>query len=139
MLQRIQTLWTLLAAVCAALTLKYSFYSGNKLIGANGHLFQSVTATSGVLLLVIAVVLIAGSLVNIFNYKNRKKQLWITIGLIVLSLLNIIVYYKASTNFIEGTYDLTALLTLAIPIFLILAARGISKDNKLVKSADRLR
>ena len=139
MLQRIQTLWTLLAAACAALTFKFSFYSGNKVVGANGHVFQSVTATSGILLLIITVIIIAVGLVNIFNFKQRKKQLWITVGLIFLSLLNLFLYYRASQNFIEGTYDLAAILSLAIPIFLLLAVRGILKDEKLVKSADRLR
>ena len=139
MLQRIQTLWMLLAAICAALTFKFSFYSGNKLVGANGHVFQSVTASSGVLLLIITVILIAGSLVNIFNYKQRRKQIWIAIGLIVLSVLNIILYYSASRNFLEGAYELTAVLSLVIPILLVLAIRGILKDSKLVKSADRLR
>ena len=29
MLQRIQSIWLLLAAICALLTIKFSFYSGN--------------------------------------------------------------------------------------------------------------
>ncbi|HTI08893.1 MAG TPA: DUF4293 family protein [Puia sp.] len=139
MLQRIQTVWTLLAAVCAALTFKFSFYSGNKLVGANGHVFQSVTATSGVLILIITVLIVAGCLINIFNFKQRSRQLLIATGLIVLSLLNIFLYWRASQNFIEGTYDLTAVLSLAVPILLILAVRGILRDQKLIKNADRLR
>lgn len=139
MLQRIQTVWTLLAAVCAALTFKFSFYSGNKPVGANGHVFQSVTATSGVLILIITVLIVAGCLLSIASYKQRNKQLLISIVLIVVSLLNIFLYWRASHNFIEGTYDLTAVLSLAIPVLLILAVRGILRDQKLVKSADRLR
>jgi peptidoglycan/LPS O-acetylase OafA/YrhL len=91
------------------------------------------------LILLLSVIITAGALVNIFNYKNRRRQIWITIGLIVLSLFNIFLYYRSSQNFVEGTYDLTAILTLLIPFFLILAVRGITRDNKLVKSADRLR
>lgn len=139
MLQRIQTVWTLLAAVCAALTFKFSFYSGNKLVGVNGHVFQSVTATSGVLILIITVLIVAGCLTNIFNFKQRSRQLLIATALIVLSLLNIFLYWRASQNFIEGTYDLTAVLSLAIPVLLILAVRGIIRDQKLIKNADRLR
>jgi hypothetical protein len=146
MLQRIQTIWMLLAAVCAALTFKFSFYSGNKIVGANGHLFQSVTAvpnrySGSILILIITVLIVAGALVNIFNFKARKKQVWMTVGLILLSLINILLYWQASgvPPFIEGTYDLTALLSLAIPVLLILALRGIMRDDKLVKSADRLR
>ena len=32
MIQRVQTIWLLLASACAFLSLKLSFYSGNKLI-----------------------------------------------------------------------------------------------------------
>lgn len=153
MLQRKQTLWALLAIICAALTFKFSFYSGNMAVGLNGHVFMSVkavpvlgfgkeSASSGsVLILIVTCVLIAGTLINIFNYKARKKQLWITIGLIVLSVLNIFLYahYSGVPPFTEGQYNLTALLALGIPVFLLFAALGIVRDQKLVKSADRLR
>jgi hypothetical protein len=142
MLQRIQSIWIFLAAVCAALTFKFPFYTGNTVVGNNGHLFDNLTATSSILILIITIVIIGGSLVNIFNYKDRKKQLWITIALIVLSLLNIVLYYIKTTpghGFIEGGFALSALLTLVVPVLLILAVRGIMRDQKLVKSVDRLR
>jgi|SRR5579859_5160062 len=153
MLQRKQTLWALLAVICIALTFQFSFYSGNMTVGANGHVFMHVkalptfgigkdSASSGsVLILIITVILLAGTLFNIFNFKARKNQLWITIGLIFLSLLNILLYWRASGTppFTEGSYNLGALFSAAIPILLIMAARGISRDEKLVKSADKLR
>jgi hypothetical protein len=101
MLQRKQTLWMLLAVICAALTFKFSFYSGNVVVGKDGHVFLEEKAVpvlsfgkdsagaGSVLILIVTVVLLAGLLINIFNYKARSKQLWITIGLIFLSLLNI--------------------------------------------------
>jgi hypothetical protein len=153
MLQRKQTIWTLLAIICAALTFKFSFYSGNVQVGANGHVFMSLKAVpaiglgsdsasaGSVLILIVTSILIVGSLINIFNYKQRSKQLWITLGLIVLALLNIFLYWQASRppHFVEGNYNIGALLSLAIPVFLILAVRGIAKDQKLIKSVDRLR
>ena len=142
MLQRIQTLWTFLAVACAVLTLKFSFFSGNKPPDAAAtKMFHSVTATSSVFLLVLTVAIIVTGLVNIFNYKNRRLQVRITLLLILLSLVNIVLYYLETKKFLpaEGTFDLTAVLALAIPVFLVLAARGIIKDEKLVKSADRLR
>ena len=149
MLQRKQTLWTLLALICAALTFKFSFYSGNVQVGAYGHEFRQLTAlptfvngsSGSILILIVTILLVAGTLLNIFNYKTRQKQLWITLGLFVLSLLNIFLYWRASgaPSFLEGTYTFTAVLSFAIPVFLLLAARGIAKDQKLVKSADRLR
>jgi hypothetical protein len=150
MLQRRQTIWTLLAAVFAALTFKFSFFSGNVQVGTNGHVFRGLTAVpvfidggcGSVLILIVTILIIVGALYNIFNYKARTKQLWITIGLIVLSLLNIFLYWQASLtpqHFMEGHYDLTAVFTLIIPVLLIFAARGIMRDQRLVKSADRLR
>src|SRR6185437_15312806 len=98
-----------------------------------------LTAASTPWLVIIGIAMTAGILVNIFNYKKRKQQLSITMALMVSSLLNIVVYWFAHNRYIDGTFSLSALLALAIPVFLILAARGISKDERLVKSADRLR
>ncbi len=144
----------LLALICAVLTFKFPFYSGNVQVGANGHVMLGVTAaptigfgkdsasSGSVLILIVTIIIIVGVLYDIFIYKNRTRQVWITIGLIVLSLLNIFLYWRASqtpTHFMEGNYSLGALFTIAIPVLLILALQGIMKDQKLVKSADRLR
>ena len=143
----------LLAVICAALTFKFSFYSGNVVVGKDGHVFLEEKAVpvlsfgkdsagaGSVLILIVTVLIIAGSLINIFNYKARSKQLWITIGLFFLSLLNIFLYWwkSGAPSFTEGSYNLGAALSVAIPVFLIFAVNGIRKDQKLVKSADRLR
>ena len=139
----------LLALICAALTFNFPFYQGNVKVGQNGHEMRGLTAwphyvngsSGSILITLITIVLIVGIGWNIFNYKNRKRQLWVTIGLIVFSLLNIVVYWfhSGSPDFTEGGLSLTALIAIAIPVFLIMAARGIRKDDKLVKSADRLR
>jgi hypothetical protein len=143
----------LLALICAALTFKFAFYFGNMKVGLNGIAplevkalptfgAGSVSAGSGsVLILLVTIIIIAGILINIFNYKARKKQLWITIGLFILSLLNILLYWWKSgvPPFESGSYSLGALLSLAIPVLLIMATRGIMRDQKLVKNADRLR
>jgi len=143
----------LAALICALLTFKFAFYFGNMKVGLNGIAplevkampvfgVGSVSAGSGsILILIVTVALIAGTLINIFNFSNRKKQFWITIGLFILSLLNILLYWWKSgvPPFESGNYSLGALLSLAIPVFLVIAARGIRKDEKLVKSADRLR
>ncbi len=142
-----------LAVICAALTFKFAFYFGNMKVGLNGiaplevkalPTFGAGTVSAGsgsILILLVTVIIIAGILINIFNHKSRKKQLWITIGLLILSLLNILLYWWKSgvPPFESGSYSLGALLSLAIPVFLIMAARGIMRDQKLVKSADRLR
>ena len=147
MLQRKQTLWMLLAAICAVLTFKLSFYHGQVAVGQYGHELRYLTAwphfingrSGSMLVLIGTIALIIGIGWNIFNYKTRSKQLWITIGLIVLSLLNIVLYWYDISEFQEGGLSLTAVVALAIPVLLFMAARGIRKDEKLVKSTDRLR
>jgi hypothetical protein len=147
MLQRKQTLWMLLAVICAVLTFKLSFYHGQVAVGQFGHELRYLTAwphfingrSGSMLVLIGTIALIIGIGWNIFNYKTRSKQLWITIGLIVLSLLNIVLYCYDISEFQEGGLSLTAVVALAIPVLLFIAARGIRKDEKLIKSADRLR
>jgi len=141
MLQRIQSIWLLLAAVCGFLTMKFSFFSGNKLDATNVKTFQYLTASSSIIILILTVASFVAALITIFLYKNRKLQLRITLAVIIISLLNIFLYYRETKKFVEGEsgYNLTSLLTVAIPIFLVLAARNIYKDEKLVKSMDRLR
>jgi hypothetical protein len=39
----------------------------------------------------------------------------------------------------ERTVGITAVIALVIPLLLLVAARGIYQDHKLVKSVDRLR
>jgi hypothetical protein len=143
----------LLAIVCEALTFNFPFYSGNKLVGTNGHVYLPVKAipvlgfgsdsagAGSVFILIVTAVILAGTLFNIFNYKDRKKQLLLTVGLIVFSLANILLYwhYSGVPPFLEGNYGLGALLSLAVPVLLVMAAGGIRKDQQLVKSTDRLR
>lgn len=139
MIQRKQTIWLLLAAIAAFLTLRFSFYSGNMVADNQTKKFESLTATGNILILIITVAIGIASLITIFLYKNRKLQLRITIAATLVSIMNILLYYNQSKKFTEGNFDLTALITIAIPILLFFAARGISKDEKLVKSVDRLR
>ena len=141
MLQRMQSIWLLLAAVCGFLTLKFSFFSGNKLDATNVKTFQYLTASGSIIILILTVAVFVAVLITIFLYKNRKLQLRITLSAIIVSLLNIFLYYRETKKFVEGEsgYNLTSLLAVAIPVFLILAARNIYRDEKLVKSMDRLR
>ena len=138
MIQRIQTIWLLLAAAAAFLTLKLSFYSGNKLVN-NQKQFLHLTANENLLLTILSVAVGIAALIIIFLYKDRKMQLRLTIVTLLLSIVNIILYFSAIKNYVEGNYDISAIIVFLIPVFLILAARGLYRDEKLVKSAERLR
>lgn len=139
MIQRLQTVWLFLASIFAFMTFKFPFYSGNVVSKENQMELKKFIASFDVLTLLITAVLGVGCFVIIFLYKNRKLQARLTITMLILSVLNLVVYFSRLGKFVNGDLSFAAIFALAIPIFLFLAARGIWKDEKLVKSLDRLR
>jgi Mg2+ and Co2+ transporter CorA len=138
MIQRIQTLWLLLTAACAFISLKLPFYTGN-VMENQSSVFKSLTASSSLLINIITVIIGVFAIVFIFLFKNRKRQLWLTFLLFVLTILQIVLLYFQTSSFVQGTWAISILIYIALPILLILAMRGIYKDEQLVKSVDRLR
>jgi hypothetical protein len=139
MVQRIQTVWLFLAALFAALSYKFPFYSGNILNKENVQIFEKLKASSNFLVLIFTAGLIVGTIAIIFMYKNRKQQMGLTAAAAGLSIINIILYFTELKKFTSGNMALTSVFALAIPVFLLLAINGMWKDEKLVKSLDRLR
>lgn len=143
MIQRKQSIWLLLAAVLAFLSLKLPVYTGNILDATNTKVFVNHTLTAGVkhgvLLIVLTAILGTLCLVSIFLYKNRNTQIYLCLILTILSLLNLFLYYQQTKVFVDGAFAITALVVLAIPFCTLLAAKGIYKDEQLVKSLDRIR
>ena len=139
MIQRIQTVWLFLAALFAALTYKFPFYSGNILNKENVQLYEKLVASSNFLILIFTAGLVAGTISMIFMYKNRRQQMWLTAAAAGLSIINIVLYFTELKKFVSGNMSLTSVFALAIPVFFILAINGMWKDEKLVKSLDRLR
>lgn len=139
MIQRIQTIWFLIASACAFATLKLSFYSGHTI--ALPTQFTYVTGIYTIPIVILTVAIAVTSLVLIFLFKDRKMQMRITLATIALSVLSIVLYFMQTRNFIptESSFDLTSVFVFAIPVFLILACNGIYKDEKLIKDSDRLR
>jgi len=136
MLQRIQTIWLLLASVCSFLTLKFPFYSGT-----NAKVIASYPLTGTENSLLLAATLVVGllSIVILCLFKNRIMQLRLIVLAILIEAFLLFLYVKQVQTFTVGTYSLTALLHGFITLFLLLAARAINKDEKLIKSSDRLR
>ena len=137
MIQRIQSIWLLLAAVCVFLTLKFSTY-----VGTNKDLIPSTFLNGVATLPLIFATLAVGiiTLITIFLYKNRKLQLRLTLLAMVLEAGLIFLYYKEIQTFVgQGTFSITAILHAGVLLFLVLAARGISSDDKLIKDSNRLR
>lgn len=136
MIQRIQTIWLLLAAAASFASLKLSFYSGKK----DAVLFEQLSgSTGGFLLLVLSVAVALLAVVSIFLFKNRKLQMRLALAAMLLQLVVLFLYIQQTAAFLEGTYTLTSVVSFAVPVLLILAVLGIRKDEKLIKSMDRLR
>ena len=137
MIQRIQTIWLLLAAVFVFFTLKFSTY-----VGTNKDLIPSTFLNGIATLPLIFATLAVGilTLITIFLYKNRKLQLRLTLLAVLLEVGLIFLYYKEIQTFVgKGTFSITAIFHAGVLLFLILGARGISSDNKLIKDSNRLR
>ncbi len=136
MIQRIQTLWLLLASICAFASVKLPFYYGSLEVPG-----PSVTITPYdhfmLLVLVIATGLVA--LINIFLYSNRSLQIKISVVGVLLGLVNLMHYFLYMRNFKTGGLSLYSILSFLVPVFFILSIIGMYKDQKLLKSLDRLR
>ncbi|OCA79171.1 hypothetical protein BBH99_01090 [Chryseobacterium contaminans] len=129
MLQRIQTIWTLLAVLAAV----FLFITGQDVV---------ISDNIPVLNIGCIILVIIGSL-SIFSFKNRKRQILLnTISIIINALLiGVLVYWLLSLSGgiqfpekgIEPIFPLIAV------ICLLIANVYIRKDERLVKSVDRLR
>jgi peptidoglycan/LPS O-acetylase OafA/YrhL len=143
MIQRIQSIWLLLVAVCAFATLKISTYAGNlipKTTDLPGTLlYKELNGTSSIPNSIITIALGILALVSIFNYSNRKLQIKLCIVSFFIEFILIMLYYFSTNMFKEGGYLIGAILHILIFIFLILAIMGIRKDAKIVEESSRLR
>ena len=136
MIQRIQSIWLLIASVVSFLTLKLSFYSGTYL---PDNLYHQLNGTQNLGLMIVTIGLGVLTLITIFLFKNRVTQLWLCIVAILLDVLLIFLYYQQTKDFSKGDYAFTAVLHVVIITALVLAARGINSDEKLIKDSNRLR
>jgi hypothetical protein len=141
MLQRIQSIWLLLAAVFAVITFSLPFYSGDRIIDElnNFTSFMDLNAKSNIWLSILTATSAAIAFITIFLFENRKLQLRLCyLGIFVTVLLLVCILLKPII-LLQEILLLTSVLHFGVLAFYILAARGIWKDNKLIKSMDRLR
>ena len=136
MIQRIQTLWLLLASICAFASVKLPFYFGS--LEVPGPTI-TITPYDNFMLLVFVIATALMGLVTIFLFSNRSLQIKMCIVGLVLSLANLMHYFLYMKNFKTGGLSLYSALSFLVPVFFILAIIGIYKDQKLLKSLDRLR
>lgn len=138
MIQRVQTLWLILATICSLLSFQFPFATGNKLINnISGYFELDGGSHMGLLLLTGASLVL--STVTIFLFKDRKMQSRLCILGMILSLAVIVIYILQYREFITSTLALWCVLPFVTLISYYMAYRGIRKDISLVKSYDKLR
>ncbi len=138
MLQRIQSIWLLLAAIFAAVTFRFPFYTGDYIPDEVVSVID-LNAQTTIWLTIVSVITGALAFITIFLFDNRKLQLKLTFLGIFLSVLLLVMYFLEVNNFSSGSIALWCIFHFAMLATFIMASRGIWKDEKLIKSMDRLR
>lgn len=146
MIQRIQSVWLFLASMLNGLLFILPLYRFNY-----ANLVYSPWKVESVRnfmpLLIIAAVATVLPLVAIFFFGDRKRQ-W---GMVIISMISIFTFISVMLMRVSNIKNSGAtvanfeymlpgvLVTVGGLICLVLALRGIRKDDKLIKSLDRLR
>ena len=146
MIQRIQTVYLVLAAAAAFALLKLPFAQSSEAVTASAFFKDSAYQIQDHVALMIFFIL-AGvlSLASIFLFNNRSLQLKICRFAVIANVLGLvfsIIFYLQDMNTLEGVGvddGIGLYLPIGFLIFGILALRAIQKDENLVKSMDRLR
>jgi hypothetical protein len=155
MLQRIQSVYLFIATL-ALLAMFYVPIAHNVYIGTTpktfkidgmyedigGHLMRT---TSFISLTIVCILMALIPLIIIFRYRDRKQQIALSYGFI-LALIGFSFWMTQTVKTmaegiefkVENFYFGVVMPTVAIA-FTLLAIKCIKDDEKLVKSADRLR
>jgi hypothetical protein len=154
MIQRIQSLFLLLAAICPALLFLLPFAGFQRDQHHNDLLVCGITGLEGDAaahgVTTLPTIIVTGlcvllPLYVIFQYRKRilqiklsKLAIFLNAGLMVLMFA---MADKVSTMLSnsERMYSVGAIFPVLAIIFLILSIRFIRKDEELVRSADRIR
>ena len=131
MIQRIQSIYLLVAAISMTLiSFKVPVYTLNE------TMFMAQDDTKMFILTIVGAIF---SLLGLFMFKNRKFQMKL-IRLTVLIEMIIGVRLFMLLNKFEVVLNNTLLFLMAFSLIaLIMAYRGVKKDDDLVRSVDRIR
>lgn len=134
MIQRIQSLYLLLASIAMALiSFKIPVWTLNE---------QLVMAKDDTKMFVLTIVTTVLSTAGIFLFKNRKLQMkFIRLAVLVIMIIAVRLFMVLNSNeelLLNININCIALLLVAFTT-LVLAYRGVEKDDDLVRSVDRIR
>lgn len=140
MIQRQQTLWLLLATAAAVLSFMFPFATGEELVDKTSmKRKEDLTAGKDFFILLLTIASVCLSAVTIFLFKDRKLQIKLCLLGLLISIGILVLYVLGMKKLINSTPALWAILPVAVIISFFMAYRNIRKDERLVKSLDKLR
>ena len=161
MIQRIQSVFLLLVALIMIATLFLPLWSevrntSNEQVELNAFelVYQETSELTAPQVIdtkptyyisILSVLAAAVALWSIFQYKNRLRQIKFGAlnSLLMAGNIGLIYYFSTKGEAIivesQGSYELGFFIVAAALLFNSLANRFIRKDDRLVKSADRIR
>ncbi len=141
MIQRIQSVWLLLAGIAGLLTYKLPLWEG--ILQDNS--VKSFIGPESLLLFAVIIATCLLGFVTIFLYKNRSLQKNLAFVGMVLSIAIIAMEYfivedfKSLQNFKTSAWKFGAIMPGLMLVFFLMAYQGIRRDEKMIKSLERLR
>ena len=167
MIQRIQSLWLLLASLSVCLlfffpiahfvpdpevanahAVEFDFYAyGLDYADCYSYTMEELSVYAPLLKFTVMAVVFACALtpfISIFTYKERSRQTQLSRLTVLLNAALMVAFFLLSDSFAEKSHTLVSYgVGVYVPIIpiacLLLAIRFIRKDDKLVRSADRIR
>lgn len=142
MIQRIQSIFLLLGASASFSTLAIPFANAEEQVTSPIFADQVYNVQDNIVLLILFAVAGALAVASIFLYSNRTVQMRLAIIALLVNLAGLtfaVIYLLQQVNFASIALSIGIFLPLIAVIFLWLAHRNIRKDEKLVRSMDRLR
>lgn len=154
MIQRIQTIWLIITTLLSGFLMKgpiINFSANNELTlylsftGIHNYKYSGPELLTGSIALSAVIILIPViSVLTIFLYKRRRIQkvvslVAVTFSVCLLILLSYYTYLAIKNYSAVLVPGIKMFLPFAIVIFSFLGYKGISSDDNLVRSYDRLR
>ncbi|MBS4013783.1 MAG: DUF4293 domain-containing protein [Bacteroidetes bacterium] len=155
MIQRVQTIYLIIIKVFVLLFLfapvgevssnsSFASFSIMKINTSDSFEFQIQDSWHRYTVIALAAMIMVLTLIIVFSYKNRRKQIKFNQMNLLLHILMIsmtffyVDFIKAQTGMVFN-FGLAIAFPLVSIILILIANRAIRKDEKLVRSADRLR
>lgn len=152
MIQRVQTLYLLLAGLLPAITFIFPvalLVKGDAWLSMTSFAYDMANVDELVgrhpwWLAIIELLTIVLTFIALFSYKNRKKQIkWIHFALasnmVWCMVLIAYAFSIAGRTGLDLSFSLCSISNPIAMVALLMAQRAIKKDELLVKAADRIR